>query len=102
MKSFLTSALIGAAAATPFSFPLKNGFPTLSASALADVERQAGGPLPDGALPSDLDKATITSFQLIAANEIFEVAYFTELYNNITNNVPGYEVCFPSSSHVYG
>lgn len=29
---------------------------------------------------------------LIAANELFEVAFFTALVHNITNNLPGFEV----------
>ena len=33
-----------------------------------------------------------TTFQAIAFGELFEVAYFTSLLNNITNNVPGYEI----------
>jgi len=34
----------------------------------------------------------MTSLELIAFNELFEVAFFTDLIYNITNNVPGYEV----------
>jgi hypothetical protein len=33
-----------------------------------------------------------TTFQAIAFGELFEVAYFTSLLNNITNNVSGYEI----------
>ena len=33
-----------------------------------------------------------TTFQAIAFGEIFEVAYFTSLLNNITNNVGGYQL----------
>lgn len=91
MKAFTAAALAGSALATPFSFPLKNGFPNLGADALAQVQAQAGGTLPNTPLPSGLDQGVITALQLVAANEIFEVAYFTELYHNITTSVPGYE-----------
>ena len=33
---------------------------------------------------------------MIAFNELFEVAFFTSLINNITNNVPGFEVGSPA------
>ena len=33
-----------------------------------------------------------TTFQAIAFGELFEVAYFTSLLNNITDNVQGYEI----------
>ena len=36
--------------------------------------------------------ASATTFQAIAFGEFFEVAYFSSLINNITNNVPGYEI----------
>ena len=81
-----------AVAAAPFSYPLANGFPNLNATALAQVYKLAGGTLPNGALPSSLKANGVQALQLIAANEIFEVAYFTELLANVTNNVPGYEV----------
>jgi hypothetical protein len=35
--------------------------------------------------------------QLIALNEIAEVAFFTELISNLTNHVKGYEI--PSEQH---
>ena len=55
-------------------------------------ELQAHGTLPNGPLPSSLAAGDVTSFELIAFNEIFEVAFFTSLISNITNNVPGFEV----------
>ncbi|KAF2762041.1 hypothetical protein EJ05DRAFT_195051 [Pseudovirgaria hyperparasitica] len=91
MKSFTVAALVASAAAAPFNFPLSNGFPSPSNDAIATIQKQAGGPLPNTPLPTELSDGVVTSLQLIAANEIFEVAYFTELYHNITENVPGYE-----------
>lgn len=86
------SAVASLAAAAPFSFPLPNGFPNLNATAMQEVFKLAGGTLPNGALPSSLKAGGIQALQLIAANEIFEVAYFTELLANVTNDVPGYSV----------
>ena len=90
----VASSVAGLAAAAPFSFPLPNGFPNPNATALKQVYKLAGGTLPNGALPSSLSAAGTQTLQLIAANEIFEVAFFTELIANITNKVPGYE-CAP-------
>lgn len=76
----------------PFSFPLPNGFP----SSLSDpnVKQQvsiaAHGIEPNGGAPT-LKPDDVTSFQLIAFNELFEVAYFTDLLYNVTNNVAGYQ-----------
>lgn len=53
---------------------------------------QAHGTLPNGGLPTSLTDAGKTIFSLIAFNEIFEVAFFTSLIQNITNNVPGFEI----------
>jgi hypothetical protein len=86
-SSLILSA--SAASAAPFTFPLANGFPTLNATSLAAVYKLAGGTLPNGALPTSLTPAGTQALQLIAANEIFEVAYFSELLANVTNSVPG-------------
>lgn len=93
MKTFALASLVGVALARPFSFPLGNGFPNPDQAALERLHNEAGGTLPNGPLPTGFSPDLITSFQLIAANEIFEVAFFTELYHNITFKIPGYEVC---------
>ncbi|KAL2069402.1 hypothetical protein VTL71DRAFT_14081 [Oculimacula yallundae] len=87
----LASTAASVAAAAPFSFPLANGFPNLNATAMQEVFKLAGGTLPNGALPSSLKAPGIQALQLIAANELFEVAYFSELVHNITTGVPGYK-----------
>ena len=87
----LASTAASLAAAAPFSFPLPNGFPNLNATAMQQVFKLAGGTLPNGGLPSSLKAGGVQALQLIAANEIFEVAYFTELVNNITTGVSGYK-----------
>lgn len=105
MRSALfTTALFGAAfaapiieqrassAQVPFKFPLDNGFPNLNTTALATVEKTAHGSLPGGALPKTIAAETATIFSVIQFAEFIEVALFSSLLNNITNNVPGYTV----------
>ncbi|KAJ9640743.1 hypothetical protein, variant [Exophiala oligosperma] len=78
----------------PFKFPLQNGFPNIQnpSAALTQIEQQAHGLLPNGPPPPSAPAADdLTSLRLIAFNEIFEVAYFTELLSNVTNNVVGYQ-----------
>lgn len=90
-SNIVISALAAGVAASPFKFPLPDGFPTPNPSQLAKIEKEAQGSLPNGPLPQILKSTGITTLQLLALNEIFEVAYFTELLANITNNVPGYD-----------
>jgi len=75
----------------PFSFPLSNGFPNLSDSAKQQVNVLAHGTEPNGGAPT-LTEDDLLSFQLIAFNEIFEVAFFTDLLFNVTNNVDGFTI----------
>ena len=77
-------------AATPFKFPTSDGFPNPSPAQLAMIQKEAGGTLPNGPLPTSLKSAGVTTLQLLALNELFEVAYFTELLANVTNDVHGY------------
>lgn len=90
-SSLITLACaLSTAVAAPFSFPLPDGFPNPSAQQLIGIQKAALGTLPNGAVPSGINADSLVSLQLIAFNEIFEVAYFTQLLNNVTNNVPGY------------
>ena len=73
-------------------FPLSDGFPSPNPAQLAEIESTAGGSIPNGPLPTALKPAGVTTLQLIALNEIFEVAYFNDLLTNITTGVPGYDV----------
>lgn len=111
LPSFLLAVTLplafGAPAATPpngygadFKFPLANGFPNPSQSAISKIESLAGGTLPNGAAPSSPGSAGILDFQVIATNELFEVAYFTELLYNVTNGVEGYGTGSLSKSYV--
>ena len=86
-----------ASATSVFSFPLSNGFPNIPnpSTQLTQIEDQGHGTIPNQPPPSSVKSDTITSLQLIAFNEISEVAFFTELLENVTNNAPGYT--FPDS-----
>ena len=56
------------------------------------IEQQAHGTLPNGPPPPSITADTLTSLELIAFNELFEVAYFTELLFNVTNSAPGFQI----------
>jgi hypothetical protein len=86
----------------PFSFPLANGFPNISlgSDALIEIQKQAHGTLPNGPLPAEISDNSATVWQLIAFNELFEVAYFSNLIENITNGVSGYELASPAALNV--
>jgi hypothetical protein len=86
------SCLSSVVSAAPFKFPLSNGFPVIAnpSGALTDIEKAAHGSLPNGNPPATVTPDTLTSLQLIAFNELAEVAFFTELIANITNKVDGY------------
>lgn len=95
--AFLATLALGSPTIKRFSFKnfipiLPDGFPNPTPAQVKDIQRRAHGTLPNTPLPSNLSADGITSFKLIALNEIFEVAYFYELVQNITNNVPGYKL----------
>ncbi|KAI5207177.1 hypothetical protein AUEXF2481DRAFT_82691 [Aureobasidium subglaciale EXF-2481] len=77
-----------------FKFPLSNGFPNIKnpSAELRAIEEAAVGILPNAPLSKHLASADVTNFQLIGFAQLFQVAYYTSLYNNITQNVPGYDV----------
>lgn len=86
----------------PFSFPLQDGFPNIAmgSDALKSIETAAHGTLPDGPLPTHISNISATIWQIIAFNELFEVAYFSDLIDNITKSAPGYEIGSPAARHV--
>lgn len=73
---------------------LSNGFPNIDnpSSALTAIEIQAHGTLPNGPPPTSITATTEGILRLIAFNELFEVAYFTALLQNVTDNASGYEI----------
>jgi hypothetical protein len=95
--SLIGLSCLSVVSAAPFTFannPLGNGFPVISAGSPQQtaIEIQAHGSLSNAPPPPKVQPDTLTSLRLIAFNEITEVAYFTELISNITNNVEGYEI----------
>lgn len=96
------SCLSTIASAAPFTFPLSNGFPKVAnpSSQLTAIEQQAHGTLPNGSPPPSITADTETSLELIAFNELFEVAFFTELLSNVTNNVTGFQFANGNSRNV--
>jgi len=100
ISSIATASLIGLSClstvvtAAPFSYPLSNGFPNITnpSQQLTNIELAAQGSLSNGAPPAKVSDDSLTSLRLIAFNELFEVAYFTELLTNITTNVEGYQI----------
>ncbi|KNG85620.1 sexual development protein (LsdA) [Aspergillus nomiae NRRL 13137] len=79
----------------PRDIPLPDGMPNPSEQQLKKIQLRAHGTLPNTPLPSKISKNGIINLQLIAFNELFEVAFFNELLLNITKNVPGYQIPNP-------
>ena len=77
---------------TPFTFPLSNGFPFPNESALEELFTVAGGNFTNAPLAPKFDNDSLTSWKLQAFNEFFEVAFFTQLINNITERKPGFQL----------
>ena len=75
-----------------FRYPLSNSFPTPSPDQIKDINQAAGGTLSNLSPPAEISADGITNLQFVAFNELFEVAFFTDLLKNVTNNVEGYEV----------
>lgn len=72
------------------AIPNNNGFPMPNDQQKLEIAHEAGGLLPGGPAPTSLGANSITAFQLIAFNELFETAYFSSLLHNITSEAPGY------------
>ncbi|OCK81590.1 late sexual development protein [Lepidopterella palustris CBS 459.81] len=95
----LTSSLVSAAPVAKRDgfpggavFPLADGFPTPNTDQLNTIQKQAFGTLPNGPPPATISTDGLTNLKLIALNEVFEVAFFTELVYNLTNKLPGYDL----------
>lgn len=79
--------------------PSSNGFPNPTKDESQQIAMEAGGLLPpNSTLPTALDAESITTFQLIAVNELFESAFFNSLYHNVSTGVDGYQV--DDSAHI--
>ncbi|KAH8178030.1 ferritin-like domain-containing protein [Sarocladium implicatum] len=86
----LTASVAPAILPRDFNQTSEDGFPKPNTKQTLLIAEQAGGKLPAASLPSGLSKTSITTLQLIAFNELFEVAYFSSLLNNLTMNATGY------------
>ncbi|OAA72456.1 COPII coat assembly protein sec16 [Cordyceps fumosorosea ARSEF 2679] len=89
MKSFTLLGLIGLVAGA--AVPSNDGFPKPNSDQQVVLAQQAGGKLPNIALPTKIGPESTTALQLIAFNELFETAFFNSLLQNITNGTQGYE-----------
>lgn len=89
IKTLSLLGLLGLA--TGAAVPTNDGFPMPSMDQQVALAKQAGGKLPNVALPKELGPGSTTAFQLIAFNELFETAYFGSLLQNVTDSVQGYE-----------
>lgn len=90
------AALAGLASAAPavtrdFTDPTINGFPNSNAQQLAIFNKQADGQISNAPPPPKLANSSLTAFQLIAFNELFEVSFFTSLAYNITYNLTEFQ-----------
>ena len=85
----------GGAAPTPFVIPTDDGFPNPSPDQLKVIQQIADGTLSNAPPPAKVNESSFPVFQLIAFNEQFEVAFFSSLVANITNNVPGFTLPNP-------
>lgn len=91
MLSVLISLSALLSLATGAVIPNNDGFPNPNDQQKVVIAQQAGGLLPNGAAPTSLGPDSITAFQLIASNELFETAYFSSLLQNITAGTDGYQ-----------
>ncbi|KAJ3497797.1 hypothetical protein NLG97_g1621 [Lecanicillium saksenae] len=72
--------------------PSNDGFPKPNAQQQLSIAKDAGGLLPNVPLPTKLGPGSKTTFQLIAFNELFEIAFFDSLLTNVTKGVEGYKI----------
>jgi len=101
--SYSSGSSSGSDGQVDFEFPLDNGFPNVTnpSAVLTTIEEQAHGTLPNGSAPPPPHPDSLNSLAFIAFNELFEVAFFTELIYNITNNVNGFDQ-IPNRDQVLG
>ncbi|KAK4223796.1 hypothetical protein QBC38DRAFT_486934 [Podospora fimiseda] len=95
-----TFLLVGLIATPTLCFspgPVDNyGFPNPSAEQLRAISDHADGTLSNAPPPPKLNPSSFPVYQLLAFNEHFEVAFFSSLIQNITLELPGYQVSSPA------
>lgn len=80
--------------ANNFQFPLNNGFPSIASGSPQEsaINSFAQGSISNGPRPSTFNlNSSVTNLQFVAFNELFEVAFFTDLLKNVTRKVKGYQ-----------
>ncbi|KAK3695720.1 hypothetical protein B0T22DRAFT_534506 [Podospora appendiculata] len=92
LASLTSAAPVVASAPRSYNIPTDDGFPSPSAQQLRTIADLADGTLSNAPAPAKLAPSSLTAFQLIAFNELFEVAFFSSLVHNITTNVPGFQL----------
>lgn len=73
-------------------FPLPDSLPDPSPSQIESIQMRAGGTLPNTPPPMRISSEGINNLKVMAFTELSEVAFFDELFRNITTNVPGYQI----------
>lgn len=91
LTRYFTGATTLLRLAAAYAIPSTDGFPNPDDQQILKIEVEAGGVLSNEAPPPKLSADGIANFQLITFNEQFEVAFFSSLIENITNNVEGYQ-----------
>lgn len=79
----------------PYAIPTDDGFPTPNPDQLKVIQQIADGTLSNAPPPAKINESSFPVFQLIAFNEQFEVAFFSSLLYNVTNDVPGFTLPNP-------
>lgn len=87
---FVSAAPTGRTAGIVSQLP--DGMPNPSPAELEQIEQSARGTLPNGPPPASISNEGITNLKLIAFNELFEVAFFSQLLMNVTDNVDGFRI----------
>lgn len=83
------ASFVAAVPSIPRNASPSDGYPSPNPSQLAVISQQADGTLPNEA-PAALSDATVPLIQAIAFVEEFEVAFFSSLLQNVTNEIHGY------------
>ncbi|KAH7321154.1 hypothetical protein B0I35DRAFT_450627 [Stachybotrys elegans] len=89
--------LVGSAAAgrrekRTFTVPSENGFPTPNEDQLRTIQLDAEGRLPDRPYPTSLSSDVVALYQVYTFLEQATSGFFAQMWNNVTNNDPGYEI----------
>lgn len=85
-------AFLASSQSKQVDFPLPDSLPDPSPSQIESIQKRAGGTLPNTPPPMRISSDGINNLKLMAFTGLSEVAFFDELFRNITSNVPGYQI----------